>query len=111
MRVGRHNKPVTLWRSPQTSGDSDGFLEALSPSTWWAGIEPFAPGEGGRTVQHVVTMRYHPQVSVDTVVIYLDPTRRTEANLTGSRQLFVRGFQNVGEQNAEMRLLAEEVIP
>jgi len=101
MRVGRLNKWVTLSRGPQKSPDNDGFFEDLVPPGCWAAIQPLPPGAGdlARTIQHQVTMRYHPQVSLDTRLLY------------GTRELFVRGFQTIDEDNVEMRLLCEEIIP
>lgn len=99
MGIGRHNKPVTLFKTPETTPDSDGYFEALVPSAWWAAIEPLAPGTNGtHSITHLVTMRYHPQVGLDTCVFY------------GTRQLFVRGLQNVSEDDRELRLLCEEVL-
>ncbi len=43
-------------------------------------------------------MRYHPQVTIDTRILF------------GARQLFVKGVQNVGERNRELRCVCEEVI-
>jgi head-tail adaptor len=103
--------PVTLSRSPQETDDSDGYFEPLSPSEWWASIQPLSPGSGeGRAVQHQVAMRWHPQVTMDTRIVYLDPYRKTDANPTGQRELFVRGFQNVNERNEKLYLLCEEII-
>lgn len=107
MRVGRHNRYVTLWQRPQVPGDSDGFWEALSPPTSWCRLEPGPPGSGadGQTTQHLVTMRFHPQVSTDAKLTYADPLLRR------NRDFMVMDVQNVGDQNTEMRLLVEEVGP
>lgn len=100
MRAGHLNKRVSLSRSPQTSPDSDGFFEDLNPREVWAAIEPLSPAAGqSRSIEHVVTMRYHPQVTLDTRIVY------------GTRELFVRGVQNVNEHNVELRLLCEEIQP
>lgn len=97
-RVGPMNLWVTLSRAPISSPDSNGFFEDLSPSGAWASIQPLAPGGGdGQTVQHLVTMRFHPQVSLTTRIVY------------DERELFVRGVQNINEAGAIMRLLCEEV--
>jgi hypothetical protein len=110
MRTGKLDKWVTLSRCPQESPDSDGFFEALSPEGAWVSIQPLSPGSEGRSVLHAVTMRFHPQVNMDTRIVYLDPNRETTTNPTGQRELFVRGFQNVDERNVELRLTCEEVI-
>lgn len=101
MRPGRLNKWVTLSRSPQTSGDSDGFWEALDPPGVWAQIEPLNPAisDDTRTQASRVTIRYHAQVTLDTKVSF------------GTRDLMVRGVQNTNEANAEMILFCEEAIP
>jgi head-tail adaptor len=98
MRVNHLNKWVTLSRAPQETDDNDGFFEPLNPPGVWAAIEPLAPIGDGRTVQSLVTLRYHPQVSMDTRILY------------GTRELFVKGFQNVTERNVELRCLCEEVV-
>lgn len=100
MRPGRLNRYVTLSKATRTSPDSDGFFEALSPAAVWASIDSLPPGsadDGDRTVGHVVTMRYHSGVTVDTRIVY------------GTRELFVKGVQNVNDANAELRLYCEEV--
>lgn len=91
---------VALARSPQTSNDADGFEEALSPSPVFAAIQPLPAGSGDqRSIFSLVTLRYHPQVSVDTIVTY------------GTRKLYVRNVQNVDERNAVMNLYCEEIQP
>lgn len=86
---------VTLSRSPQTSGDSDGFFEPLSPARVPAAITP-VPGDE-RSTFHQVTIRYHPQVTADVRLLF------------GVRELYVRNVVNVDERNNEMRLFCEEV--
>lgn len=97
-------KLVALSRSPQHTNDSDGFFESLSPATCWCAIQPLTAGDNARSLTHLVTMRWHPQVTMDTRLVYEDPIK-------GTRELFVRGFQNIDEQNVELRCLCEEVIP
>lgn len=99
MRAGKLDKWVTLSQSPQTPNDSNGFFEALSPEGVFASIQPLSPSADGRTVSSLVTMRYHPDVTMDTRIVF------------GTRELFVKGVQNVDEQNVELRLLCEEVVP
>lgn len=101
VRAGQLRKQVTLSRAPQTTPDSDGFFEALSPSTVWASIEPYdaSVADGTRMQASRVVIRYHAQVTVDTRILY------------GTRELFVKGVQNVGELNREMVLFCEEAIP
>lgn len=104
MRAGSCNKWVTLSRNPATEDEADGT--PLSPSGVWAAIEPLQPGSSdNRTINHQVRMRFHPGVTLDTKIDYVDHrTGRTRA-------LFVRGVQTVNEQGDEMRLLCEEIQP
>lgn len=98
MNVHRLRHWVSLSRSPQETNDADGFFEPLTPEHVRVAIRPSAPGGGeGRTLFHEVDMRYHPEVSLDTRIVY------------GTRELFVRGMQNVDERDHELRLLCEEV--
>lgn len=104
MRAGPCNKWVTLARNPATATESEGT--PLSPSGIWAAIEPLPPGTGeGRTTTHLVRMRFHPEVTLDTKIAYED------ARIGRTRTLYVRGFQSVSEAGDELRLLAEEVQP
>lgn len=105
MRVSQLNKYVSLSRSPQTSGDSDGFFEDLEPPNAWVRIDPQGPTGEGRTVSHLITMRWHAQVTMDTRIVYVDKAYGRD------REFIVRGFQNVSEAGDELRLLCEEVIP
>lgn len=100
MQAGRLRHRVSLSNAPTTSGDADGFFEPCTPSEAWCAIEPTAPGtsDSTRIQGHYVTMRYHPQVTVDTRLLF------------GTRELFVKGVQNVGERNRELRLYCEETL-
>lgn len=91
---------MTLSQAPQVPGDSDGFFEDLSPPGVWAQIDPYPPLEADseRSQAHTVLIRYHPQVTLDTRVLF------------GDRELFVKGVQNINEKGAWMRLHCEEVI-
>lgn len=100
LQAGRLNKWVTLARSPVMPDDADGYWEPLTPDGCWCAIEPTAPGVADdRSIHHLVTMRYHPEVTVDTRILY------------GDRRLFVQGIQNVNEAGAELRLYCIEVQP
>ena len=98
-------KWVTLWRNPQTPGDSDGYDEPLDPPGVWAQLQPLPPQDDGRMRGHLVTIRFHKGVTVDSHLVYYDPV------LLRNRTLFVKGVQNVDEKGAEMRLYCEEVWP
>jgi len=105
MRAGACNKWVTLERYPETEDESRGT--PLNPEGIWAAIEPFPPGSASsdRTITHQVRMRFHPEVTLDTRILYAD------ARINQTRALYVRGVQSVNEAGDEMVLLAEEVQP
>ena len=93
VEVGLLNKRVKLYRAPD-EGVPVG--DPLSPRDVWAQIDNQGSG-GERVTTHAVTIRHHPEVTIDTVVVY------------GTRYLFVRSVQNVNEDDIEMRLLCEEI--
>src|SRR4051812_40385027 len=100
MRAGPTNKWVTLARYPDDDDETRGT--PLNPEGVWAAIEPLPPGlTDGRMLSHLVRMRFHPQVTVDTKIDYVD------ARLGRTRQLFVRGLQSVNEAGDELQLLCE----
>jgi len=101
------NRLVSLSQAPQETPDSDGFFEPLSPPRIWACIEPYeaSSGDGTRLIGSRVTMRFHPQVTVDTRLVYADPV------LNRDRELFVKGVQNVNDGNRELICFCEEVVP
>ena len=104
---GRYGIWVTLSQSPQVTDDSDGFFEALDPVGAWASIRPQL-ADNGRTISHVVEMRWHPQVTIDTRIVYEDVNKPTGKT---TRELFVKGVQNLEEENSTLVLLCEEVTP
>ena len=103
--VGRYGIWVTLSQSPQVTDDSDGFYEDLDPAGAWASIRPQLAADG-RMIQHVVEMRHHPQVTIDTRIVYEDANK--PAGKT-TREIFVKGVQNLEEMNDVLVLLCEEV--
>ena len=97
MKAGALRQRGTLENPPTVPGDADGAYEPLTPPVVWLGIEPQAPGGGdNRQLLHLVTMRSHSQVTIDTRIT------------VGSRRLYVRGLQDAG--GGELRLLCEEII-
>lgn len=105
MRSGRLDKWVTLYRSPQQTNDADGFFEPLSPSGCWAQLQPGSPAAtDGRSLSVGIVIRWHPQVTLDTKVSWVDPNGVTH-------DFFVRGIQDVNYDNVEMRLICEEIQP
>jgi len=76
----------------------DGTPVEFDPSRVKCSIQPQSPGAFDETkTTHLVTMRYHPQVTFNTRIAHR------------GRFLFVRGVQNVDELNRELVLLCEEV--
>jgi hypothetical protein len=105
MRPGICRFAVTLYRRPKTSGDSNGYEEALTPSAWWCGIVPYQGQTDGRATIMQVTMRFHPQVDLDTII------RLPDATLGRERVIHVLGVQDVENKHAELLLTCEEVWP
>ncbi len=105
--VGRYGIWVTLSQSPQVTDDSDGFFEDLNPAGTWASIRPQLSANG-RQIDHVVEMRWHPQVTIDTRIVYEDANKPTGKT---TRELFVKGVQNIEEANDVLVLLCEEITP
>jgi head-tail adaptor len=76
----------------------DGTPKTFTPAKVWAAVRPASPGSDGEThLTHVVEMRYHPQITLNTCITHRD------------RKLFVKGIQNVDERNRALVLLCEEV--
>jgi len=72
----------------------------FSPSGVWVSVEPEAPTSfGERQITHRVGLRYHPQITLNTVLTTED-----------GRQLFVRGIQQVRLGTDRQVLLCEEVL-
>src|SRR6476659_6927816 len=105
LSAGSLNRVVTLSRGPITTGDSDGFFENLTPSRVFAQISPQGAAGDGRTQLAQITIRYHPQVTMDTRVVYADP------DLGRDREFFVDGYQTPDEDAVFMLLSCHEVIP
>lgn len=101
------NRYVSLSQAPQSSPDSNGFFEALSPATAWCAIQPLgvALQDETRIQTSRVTMRFHPQVTIDTRIVYVD-------NAIGrTRELFVKSVQNTDDAGDELVLQCDEVWP
>jgi head-tail adaptor len=106
---GRSSHLVELSQSPREAPANDPYFEPLSPARVWATVQPGSPGNDGRSIWHLVTMRYHKQVTMDTRIVLVHKTREIEGREV-PRELFVKGFQNVDERDDELKLLCEEVI-
>lgn len=104
--VGKYNLWVTLSHCPTQTTDVQ-FFTPLDPPGAWVAIRPTL-GVNGRATEHVVEMRYHPQVSVDTRIVYEDASKPVGKT---TRALYVRGIQNLEEAGHAMRLICEEIEP
>lgn len=103
MRAGPLNKWVSLANATTTTPDSDGMYAALDPPHVFAAIEEQPPfNSGDRVTAAIVRMRFHPQVTVDTMITHTTPTI--------TKMWFVKAVQNVGERNDELRLYCETVL-
>lgn len=103
-RASHYNQYASLSRAPQASNDADGFFEPLSPPESWIGVQPILGSADGRTLRHLVTMPFHPQVSLDTRILIRGTTRSTDRNL------FVVDIANIDDLNVELQLTCEEVL-
>jgi len=82
----------------------DGTPVVFSPSRVKCAIEPSAPSTIDENhVTHLVQMRYHPQVTFNTRITFVDKQGLTH-------RLFVRGYQNRFMESRELALLCEEVL-
>jgi hypothetical protein len=106
LNVGKYNKWVTLSQCPQPEGNTD-FFDPLTPDGAWCAIRPQL-GADCRTTEHVVEMLFHPQVTMDTRIVYEDPNKPPGKT---TRAFYVKGVQNIEEANIAIRCLCEEVTP
>lgn len=93
MPIGKYVHPVVL-----DDPIVDGTPVVFNPSLWWCAIMPAAPGayDENKTT-HIVEGRYHSQITMNTRITH------------ETRQLFVRGIQDVNERHETLILLCEEV--
>jgi SPP1 family predicted phage head-tail adaptor len=86
-----------------------GYLETfapLDPAELWGMVEPMSQADlervSGSTVEatatHLITLPFHPQVTVQTRVTY------------HGRTFLVQGIRNVLERNVTLELTCEEVL-
>lgn len=94
------------WRHWVTLDDPvvDGTPVTISPNRWKCSIRPSAPGGfGEQKVTYEVQGRYHPQITFNTRITFVDASGL-------EHQLFVRGLQNVDMRNWYLVLDCEEVM-
>lgn len=115
--AGRRTKLVALENPGAPVPDPDGgyseTFAALDPPTAWAAIEPasardlerLAAGTVVTTASHLITLPYHPGVTIETRLSYPDPRK-------GRTRVFqVTGLHDPDEQNRELVIVAEEIVP
>jgi SPP1 family predicted phage head-tail adaptor len=107
---GTLDRRVTLQNPGPAVPDGDGAWTHpwinLSPASVWASIVPatvrdlekIAAGTVIATASHVVTLRYHPQVTTQTRIVY------------GTRTFDVTGVVNPDEDNLETICLCAELL-
>lgn len=110
MNIGGLRHRVLVENPTRTPDGDGGFTIAwasANPSEVWAKIEMASPmvteRRVGNTVtapiSHVVTVRYHSEISTLTRLTFED-----------TRQFFVRGVHNVNEVDETMMLACEEIV-
>ena len=108
--TGRRDKRVRLEnpvREPDRYGRYTETWSALDPAEVFAHLSPASAGDLERvtagtviaTAAFVVTLLYHPQVTVHTRITY------------GARQFQVKSLRNADEASRELVLVAEEILP
>jgi SPP1 family predicted phage head-tail adaptor len=121
VNVGTLRHSVTLERPGAAVPDADGgFTQtwtALTPATVWAEIKPATARELERvvasavqsTASHLVTIRYHPEVTTETRIT--KGRRNANGSLaSGSREFHIQGVQNPDERNIALVLVCTEVV-
>ena len=103
MRPGRARTFVRLYRKPTSTSDTGPYDHPLDPPAAWVQIQPLDPTttDERRMLASRVTMRYHPEVTIDSHLVIDADTDRV---------LFVRGVQNVDNMNKELILFCEEAV-
>jgi SPP1 family predicted phage head-tail adaptor len=110
VKVGALRHPVTLQGPGASVPDGDGGWTSpytnLSPAEAWAEIKPatardlerVAAGTVMSTASHLVTIRYRPDVTTQTRVVF------------GARQFSVTGVMNPEEKNEALVMLCVEIV-
>jgi head-tail adaptor len=115
MPAGRRTKYVTLDNPGDPVADgAGGYTESwtpLDPPATWAALEPLG-GDMEQLVAdtimasgtHTVTLPYHPGVTVQTRITYVDPDR-------GPRVFRVLGMRDPSEARRELVAVTAEALP
>jgi SPP1 family predicted phage head-tail adaptor len=105
----RHRLTLEAPGAPVPDG-AGGYVETfapLTPADVWGRVEPLAAGDVERvtgstveaTVTHLITVPFHPQITVQTRVTY------------HGRLFLVQSVRNLDERNITLELTCEEVLP
>ena len=86
---------ATIWITPEQWAACG---TPLSPAGVWAAIEPLPPGtsDTNRTLTHQVRMRFHPEVTMDTKIEYVDPDTGVITTLASSTYVVGKLRQQCG---------------
>jgi head-tail adaptor len=114
--IGKARHLVTLDVAGQPVPDGDGgFTETdvpLNPATWYCSIESASAGQERRgagtvsaTATHRLRGRFHPEITVETRVTFVDAAR---GGLV--RYFELESVENVDERGIELELVAHEVL-
>ena len=106
--IGQMRHRLDVKNPTRATDGQGGYVDtyaAASPATVWGRIQPATPSaierQIGNTIEapisHLITIRYHAQVSTDTQLVSSGST------------YFVRGIQNIEMRNQSL-MLACEVI-
>ena len=106
--IGQLRQRVTVENPTRVPDGDGGFTDTwteLNPADIWASIVPATASvierQVGNTIEaqisHVVTCRYHDEISTLTRITF------------DSKYLFVRGIQNVESRNEWLVLACEEI--
>lgn len=110
MNAGELRHWVTLQNPGAEVPDSEGGFTVtnvdLTPAQVYASIQPATARNLERIVanveqskaSHIITIRYHPEVTTETRVVY------------GDRIFQVTGIQNPDERNIALLLACEEIV-
>lgn len=98
------NAGALRWWVDLSSETAAGVPVVMAPARVKARIQPAQPTPfDERRITHLVTLRYHAQITFETQMTYTD-----RAGI--DHRLFVRGIQDVESAQREMALLCEEVV-
>lgn len=107
--VSSREHRLTLDAPTQVPDGKGGYTETvapLTPAAVWGAVEPMSQADlervSGSTVEatatHLITLPFHPQVTVQTRVTY------------HGRLFLVQSVRNVQERNITLELTCEEVL-